>query len=94
MKLRFDTIFINANLATMDTNVPAPYGMIKNAALGVAGGKITWLGPQSDLPAHKAEKKHDCEGGWITPGLVDCHTHLVFAGNRAREFELRLEGAS
>ena len=78
----------------MDTNVPAPYGMIKNAALGVAGGKITWLGPQSDLPAHKAEKKHDCEGGWITPGLVDCHTHLVFAGNRAREFELRLEGAS
>lgn len=93
MKLKFDTLFKNAHLATLDPAIPEPYGAIKNGALGVKDGQIVWRGKESDIPAHKAKKNLDCEGGWITPGLVDCHTHLVFAGDRAREFEMRLSGA-
>lgn len=93
MTLKFDTLFINANLATMDPNIDAPYGAIKNGALGVKNGRIAWVGKMVDLPKYEAEKIEDCYGAWMTPGLVDCHTHLVFGGNRAREFELRLQGA-
>nr|WP_322096015.1 imidazolonepropionase [Pelagibius litoralis] len=74
-----------------------PYGAVEAAALAVAGGRIAWLGPQSALPGAPADLAgavHDCAGRWITPGLIDCHTHLVYGGDRAREFELRLEGAS
>ena len=66
-------------------------------ALGIAGGKITWTGPEAELPAfertpHYAE--HDGAGAWVTPGLVECHTHLVFGGSRADEFRRRLAGAT
>ena len=96
MTLKFDTLFINANLATMDPNIDAPYGAIENGALGVKDGRITWLGKMGDLLKFKCKKKNirDCQGDWVTPGLVDCHTHLVFGGNRAREFEQRLQGMS
>ncbi len=94
MTLKFDTLFINANLATMDPNIDAPFGAIEGGALGVKGGRISWIGAMGDLPEYEADKTHDCGGEWMTPGLVDCHTHLVFGGNRAREFEQRLEGAS
>ena len=96
MTLKFDTLFINANLATMNPNIDAPYGAIGKGALGVKDGRIAWIGKMDDLPKHKCKKKHirDCEEDWITPGLVDCHTHLVFSGNRAKEFEMRLQGAS
>lgn len=93
----FDTLFINANLATMDPNIDAPYGAIENGALGVKDGRIAWIGPASDFPKDKdigVGEFFDCEGDWITPGLVDCHTHLVFSGNRAKEFEMRLQGVS
>jgi len=97
----WDHLWTGARLATMACGEPdserAPYGAIEDAALAVAGGEIAWLGPASALPgapADLASELHDAGGCWITPGLIDCHTHLVFGGDRAREFELRLKGAS
>lgn len=71
----------------------AGLGVIERGAVAVRDGRIAWIGPESDLPTADAPET-DCEGRWITPGLIDCHTHLIYAGNRAREFEMRLEGAS
>lgn len=91
----WDHLFVKARLATMCEG--APYGTIEDAALGIEGGAIAWLGPLAELPGPVgllAKQVHNLEGRWITPGLVDCHTHLVYGGDRAREFELRLEGAS
>jgi imidazolonepropionase len=70
----------------------APYGAIADAAILTEGDRIAWIGPAAEAPA--ADAVHDAGGAWATPGLVDCHTHLVFGGNRAREFEMRLEGAT
>jgi imidazolonepropionase len=92
---RWDAIWINAELATMEDQ--AAYGLISNAAIAVKDKKISWLGPMSDLPGEPsslANQVYDVKRKCITPGLIDCHTHLVFAGNRAREFEMRLQGAS
>ncbi len=94
MTLHFDTLFINANLATMNPDISTAYGAIKDGALGVKDGRIVWLGKNGDLPKYQADTVHDCKHGWLTPGLVDCHTHMIFAGNRAQEFEQRLLGAS
>ena len=88
----WDSIWVNAHLATLRDG---KYGVIRRAALAVAQGRIAWVGARADLPgepAQLARELHDCAGRWITPGLIDCHTHLVYAGQRAREFELRLEG--
>ena len=79
------------------TMVPggAPYGAVEDGAVAVEGGRIRWVGPASHIPAEYAGwDTLDGEGRWLTPGLVDCHTHLVFGGNRAREFEERLTGVS
>jgi len=84
-------VYLNANLATMDG--AAPYGAIRDGAIALAGERIAWVGSRTDLPRHGAPE-HDCAGAWITPGLIDCHTHIVFGGDRAAEFELRLKGAS
>lgn len=86
-----DAVWLNANLATMAG--AQPYGAIRDGALAATNGRISWVGPRSSWK-EKARAEHDVRGGWITPGLVDCHTHLVHAGNRAAEFELRLKGAS
>ncbi|MEO1491086.1 MAG: imidazolonepropionase [Pseudomonadota bacterium] len=86
-------ILADCTAATM-TDV-AGYGLIPNAAIAVAEGHIAWVGPAENLPATHADAPHHPQGGrLVTPGLIDCHTHLVFGGNRAREFEMRLEGAS
>src|SRR4051812_50171646 len=69
-----------------------PYGAIRDGALAIQGGRIAWLGPMTALPHHNAREIIELHGSWVTPGLIDCHTHLVFGGNRAAEFELRLEG--
>ena len=70
-------------------------GVIERGAIGACGGRIAFIGPQRDLPADAdAAERIRCDGRWITPGLIDCHTHLVFGGHRAHEFELRLAGAS
>ena len=72
-----------------------PYGLIQDAALVLKDGKIAWIGPRADLPAeHAALPQKDMGGRLITPALIDCHTHVVHGGNRAVEFEMRLQGAS
>ena len=57
-------------------------------------GRIVWVGPAGEMPAFDSRERIDLDGRWVTPGLIDCHTHLVYAGNRAHEFELRLAGAT
>ena len=92
----WDTLLIQGHVATM-TPGGAPYGAIRDAAVGIADGRIAWIGPQADLPAAPetlARTVESLDGRWITPGLVDCHTHLVFASNRAVEWEKRLNGAT
>lgn len=90
-----EALWINVHLAAMtDTE---PYGAVRDAALAVSDGKISWLGNRDDLPRgllERSGKVFDGHGAWLTPGLIDCHTHLVYGGNRAREFEMRLQGAS
>ncbi|MEX2295872.1 MAG: imidazolonepropionase [Dongiaceae bacterium] len=98
----WDSVYINARLATMretGRETGAPYGAIEPGAIAVADGRIAWLGTMAELPANPGDaplwrETIDVGGRWITPGLIDCHTHLVHAGNRAREFEMRLTGVS
>lgn len=86
-------LLINATLATMD-GAPA-YGLVDEGAVAVRAGRIAWAGPASDLPGEfKLDESLDLKGRLVTPALIDCHTHVVHGGNRAREFEMRLEGAS
>ena len=86
-----DRLWTNARLATMQDGQPG-LGIIENGAVGMAAGAITYVGSMIDAPS--ATETIDCEGRWITPGLIDPHTHLVFAGDRISEFELRQKGAS
>lgn len=87
--LRCDRVWRNARLATM-----AAAGEIGDGLIAARDGRILYAGAAADAPALDAAETVDCDGRWITPGLIDCHTHLVYGGDRAREFELRLEGAS
>jgi imidazolonepropionase len=84
-----DALYTNVHLATM----AGGYGELRDGAIGVKDGRIAWLGPRGGAPQGALEV-HDCGGAWLTPGLVDCHTHIVHAGNRSDEFEARLNGAS
>lgn len=89
---RFDVLLTGLNLATLDGE---GWGVVRDGAIGVAGDRIAWVGPERELPAAPATTQLlDFGGAWATPGLVDCHTHLVYAGNRAGEFERRLSGAT
>jgi imidazolonepropionase len=92
----WDGLLLDCRLATLTDNGQS-YGRVENAALGWQDGKITFAGAQEQLPGvpeKLARRVESAAQAWITPGLIDCHTHLVFAGNRAHEFELRLHGAS
>lgn len=88
-------VWRNAQLATLAPDQPG-LGIVEDGAIAVRDGRIAYAGPEADLPGCLADRAEvtDCEGRLITPGLIDCHTHLVYAGNRAHEFELRLAGAS
>ena len=86
------TLFINATLATLQGD--SGYGLRPQAALLVDGARIAWIGDAAEAPALDAAELVDCEQRLLTPGLIDCHTHLVYGGDRADEFEQRLEGAS
>jgi imidazolonepropionase len=98
MSAHWDSVWRGADLATMaDTAGGDGFGVIEKGAIAIKDGRIAWIGPATALPKdgigqHTAV--HDLGGGWITPGLIDCHTHLVYGGNRAHEFELRLNGAT
>ncbi|MAD89458.1 MAG: imidazolonepropionase [Pseudoalteromonas sp.] len=91
-----DLVITDVNLATMDADIDAPYGAIEQGALIIKNNKIAWLGKQHDLPEFDALATPviNAKGQWLTPGLIDCHTHILFAGNRAGEFEQRLNGVS
>ena len=92
--MHFDTIWLDARLATLAPG-RAGLGIVEPAALAAKDGRIVFAGPIPDLPAGwDAAQRIRLDGRWVTPGLIDCHTHLVYAGNRAHEFELRLAGAS
>ncbi len=87
-------VFTHCNAATL-VEGERGYGLVEDAAIAVAEGRIAWVGPRCDLPADYANwDTTDLGGTLVTPALVDCHTHLVFGGDRSREFALRLEGAS
>jgi imidazolonepropionase len=90
----WDTLWANARIATMRGG---RYSTIEPGAIAAADGRIAWVGRVQELPGDPhvlAREVRDAHGRWITPGLIDCHTHLVYAGNRAREFDLRLQGAT
>ena len=105
----FDHIIINANLATFSAQYgfgmytdeytnSIPYGQLNNAAIGIKNGSIAWIGEHNQITAHLTHYQDhqitDVDSKWITPGLIDCHTHIVYGGNRSNEFEARLTGAS
>ncbi|HMG46696.1 MAG TPA: imidazolonepropionase [Allosphingosinicella sp.] len=90
----WDRLLVDCNIATMDPAVEGPFGAIENGAIGIQDGRIVRVGRRTELAGYQAIRVEPLHGAWVTPGLIDCHTHLVFAGNRAGEFEQRLEGAS
>ncbi|PMG42608.1 imidazolonepropionase [Shewanella sp. 10N.286.52.B9] len=94
--MSWDHVWIDVNIATMDPSSSVAYGAITDAAIAVKDGKIAWMGPRKEMPEFDVFEMpiYRGKGGWITPGLIDAHTHLIFAGNRANEFEMRLKGAS
>ncbi|MBD8724629.1 imidazolonepropionase [Oxalobacteraceae sp. CFBP 13708] len=83
-----DLLLSNVHLATMDNG----YGVLHDAALAIKDGRIAWIGARRDAPP--AAREHDCGGAWLTPGLIDCHTHIVHGGNRSDEWEARLNGVT
>jgi imidazolonepropionase len=92
----WDQVWIGANIATMVAGAQ-PYGNLKSAALAVKGERIAWIGPAAEAKARASAENipiEDARGLWMTPGLIDCHTHLVYGGNRVEEFEKRLCGVS
>lgn len=88
--MRVDRLFKDARLATMNGGL----GLIEDGLIATEGGRIVYVGPRADAPRLDPKETIRCEGRWITPGMIDCHTHLVYGGDRAHEFELRLKGAS
>ena len=90
-----DAFQLMTNLTAATMTGDAPYGLIEDAAIAVADRRIAWVGKRTDLPPElSALDAVDMGGRLVTPGLIDCHTHLVHGGNRAAEFEMRLNGAS
>jgi imidazolonepropionase len=90
----WDRLLVDCNIATMDPARPGAFGAIENGAVGILDGRIVGVGRRTELAGYQARSVEPLGGAWVTPGLIDCHTHLVFGGNRAHEFEQRLEGAT
>ena len=89
----WELLLTDARIATMRHGEP-DYGTIEAGAIAIAGGRIDWVGAVRDLPARSAAETRSLDGRWVTPALIDCHTHLVFGGQRAQEYERRLGGVS
>lgn len=89
--MEVDRLWTNARIATM---AGPSYGAVEGAAIAARDGRIAWVGRQAEMPALRARETVDLGGRWVTPGLIDCHTHLVHGGDRAGEWEMRLGGAS
>jgi imidazolonepropionase len=89
----WDLLLTDARIATLRDDAP-DYGVIEDGALAILNGEIAWVGPSSAQPGHDARETRSLDNRWITPALIDCHTHLVFGGDRAEEYEQRLTGVS
>ena len=89
----WDLLLTDARIATMRDGEP-DYGAIEKGAIAIADGRLAWVGTEAELPGSAAAESRSVDGRWITPALIDCHTHLVFGGDRAAEYEQRLRGAS
>jgi len=89
----WDLLLIDARIATMQRGT-ASYGTIEDGAIAISGDSLAWVGSAADIPAHSAKETRSLAGQWITPALIDCHTHLIFGGDRSGEFEQRLQGVS
>lgn len=90
--MQADWIVQNVNIATMDPGILAPYCAISDGILACRGDRIVWVGAKNQSPTFDTNNIIDGKNGWLTPGLIDCHTHLVYGGTRAKDFELRLQG--
>jgi len=90
----WDRLLTDCHIATMDPQIPGPFGAIEDGAIGIQDGRIVRVGRRIDLAGYRAARVEPLGGAWVTPGLIDCHTHLIFGGNRSAEFEQRLNGAS
>src|SRR4051794_10823376 len=90
----WDRLLVDCRIATLEARPGDPLGVIDNGAIGIADGKIVRVGKRTELAGTRAKQVDALDGAWVTPGLIDCHTHLVFAGNRADEHAMRRAGAS
>ncbi|MFT0861822.1 imidazolonepropionase [Ancylobacter sp. G4_0304] len=91
--MRCDRLWRGARLATLAPSRPG-LGLVEHGVVAALDGRVVYAGPAGEAPSFEADETIDVEGRWITPGLIDCHTHLIHGGDRAHEFELRLAGAS
>lgn len=89
----WDLLLTDARIATMRAD-DAGYGIVEDGVIGIADGRIAWLGPAAERPGNRGAEVRSLDGRWVTPALIDCHTHVVFGGDRAQEFERRLSGTS
>jgi imidazolonepropionase len=90
----WDRLLTDCHIATMDPAIDAPFGAIENGAIAIQDGRIVRVGNRTEMAGYGARNVTPLGGAWVTPGLVDCHTHLVFGGNRSAEYEQRLSGAN
>jgi imidazolonepropionase len=90
----WDRLLVDCNIACLEESPGNPLGLIKNGAIGIDGGKIVRVGKRTELAGYRAKQVDALAGAWVTPGLIDCHTHLVFGGTRADEHAMRRAGAS
>jgi len=90
----WDRLLVDCNIASMEERPGNPLGLIDNAAIGISDGKIVRVGKRTELAGFRAKKVDALGGAWVTPGLIDCHTHLVFGGTRADEHAMRRAGAT
>jgi imidazolonepropionase len=90
----WDRLLVDCNIATLEERPGNPLGLVENAAIGISDGKIVRVGKRTELAGFRAKQVDALDGAWVTPGLIDCHTHLVFGGTRADEHAMRRAGAS
>jgi len=90
----WDRLLVDCNIATFEDRPGNPLGLIENGAVGISDGKIVRVGKRTELAGYRAKQVDALSGAWVTPGLIDCHTHLVFGGTRADEHAMRRSGAS
>src|SRR6476659_3638835 len=90
----WDRLLVDCNIATFEERPGNPLGLIENGAIAIEGGKILRVGQRTELAGFRAKTVDALGGAWVTPGLIDCHTHLVFGGTRADEHAMRRAGAS